>query len=955
MFHQWHFRCAWRVYQQRVLEQLSQFRQDRQLHIVAPPGAGKTVLGLEIIRQYATTTLVLVPSLAIRAQWVERLQQDFLAGQAPSKDFLSHQLNAPATLTVSTYQALHAYLKDQDTTSLSWVKLLVVDECHHLRREWWRSLNQLTKAIQPELLALTATPPFDVSGLEWKRYQDFCGEIDEQISLPELVAAGDLCPHQDYIYPLLPDTGILKKSQLFNTQKQQLYALLADLRPLAQYLLSHPWLAKPEEHYEAIFEQPEYFSALLVLLGHLGSEPPASALGVLHGELTIAPPLNDEWLRIFLQKALRDDPYLQHGRPNEILQPIRRQIREMGAWDQGKIQLEEPAGIRNELRNNQTKIQAVSDIVAHEWEQMGEALRLVVLGDFIYPELLPTTAYDRSTLTKIGISTLFEQLRRDGLDDGDRALQIQHPTAPNRLGVLTGSIVILPKAALPALQQIAAQSLPDFSIKAQVLFPNAPYYLLQADSASSKYIVAWVTALFTDGHINVLIGTKSLLGEGWDAPAINSLLIASTVGSFVLSNQMRGRAIRTHPAIPNKTANIWHPVAVNPALADGGSDLNTLRRRFQAFAGPSIQGEAIISNSLDRFSINWSEADAQSIQRFAQEMLQRSARREELATRWSRALAKGAVLVEAITPPNAHFYRQEDKLGRHYAHATNRAQIKELELFKMIWKAATVPSFALACLLGFLLPTASYCTPLCLLLLGGAGFLIGQRLQALRYQRSQLGFSTTDYALPNWTFYLIPLLLSLLLLVFNPAMPLVFLAILSLFLLSQRPGRESSQAQRRFELIINPKERLLRYGTALLQALQAASIVKSADNIQLRIEDEHEQFLAYLANADHHDVNIFADSMQELLLAVDNQRWLLRLQAPEAWQEGTYYLAVPNALAKKKETAEYLRQALEKELGLGFELIFTRDPIGRQHLLTAKLDLANFSQNRQAQRAVLWR
>lgn len=955
MFHQWHFRYPWRAYQQRVLEQLPLFRQDRQVHIVAPPGAGKTVLGLEIIRQCATNTLVLVPSLAIRTQWVERLQQDFLAGQVLSTDFLSHQLRAPRTLTITTYQALHAYLKEQEASSLSWVKLLVVDECHHLRREWWRSLQQLAKTVAPERLALTATPPFDVSGLEWQRYQAFCGEIDEQISLPELVAAGDLCFHQDYIYPLLPNQDIIEKSQLFNTQKQQLYALLADLRPLAQYLLHHPWLAKPEEHYEAIFEQPQYFSALLVVLGHLGSEPPATALGILHGELTIAPPLNDEWLSVFLQKALRADPYLQHGRPNEILQPIRRQLSAMGAWNQGKIQLQEPVGIQNELRNNQAKIQAVSDIVAHEWEQMGESLRLVVLSDFIYPELLPTTAYDRSPLTKIGISTLFEQLRRDGLDDGDRALQLALPVAPNRLGVLTGSIVLVPKAALPALQQIAAQSLPDFRLKAQALFPDAPYYVLQADSASSKYLVAWITALFTDGHINVLIGTKSLLGEGWDAPAINSLILASTVGSFVLSNQMRGRAIRTNPAIQNKTANIWHPVAINPALANGGADLAILRRRFQAFAGPSLQGEAIISNSLDRFSFHWETADAPKIQRFAQEMLERSARREDLATRWSSALTKGAMLVEAITPPNAHFYRQEDKLGRHYAQATNRAQIKELDLFKMVWKAATVPSFALACLLGFLLPPASFFAPLSLLLLGGASFFISQRLGQLRRQRSQLGFTKADYSLPNRSFYFFPLLLSLPLLFFSPAMPLVFFAILSLFLLSQLPGKKSSQAQRRFELITNPKERLVRYGTALLHALQAARIVKRGENIQLRIEQDHEHYLAYLANADHHDVNAFADSMQELLLAVDNQRWLLRLRAPEAWQEGIYYLAVPHALAKKKESAEYLRQALEKELGLGFDLIFTRDPIGRQHLLSAKLDLANFSQNRQAKRAVLWR
>jgi hypothetical protein len=34
------------------------------------------------------------------------------------------------------------------------------------------------------------------------------------------------------------------------------------------------------------------------------------------------------------------------------------------------------------------------------------------------------------------------------------------------------------------------------------------------------------------------MATKSLLGEGWDAPCINALMLAGFVGSFVLSNQM---------------------------------------------------------------------------------------------------------------------------------------------------------------------------------------------------------------------------------------------------------------------------------------------------------------------------------------------------------------------------------------------------------------------------------
>ncbi len=78
--------------------------------------------------------------------------------------------------------------------------------------------------------------------------------------------------------------------------------------------------------------------------------------------------------------------------------------------------------------------------------------------------------------------------------------------------------------------------------------------------ADKHKMVALITSLFNQGSITVLVGTTSLLGEGWDAPSVNSLILASFVGSYMLSNQMRGRAIRTQDGNPTKTANIWHLV-----------------------------------------------------------------------------------------------------------------------------------------------------------------------------------------------------------------------------------------------------------------------------------------------------------------------------------------------------------------------------------------------------------
>ena len=104
------------------------------------------------------------------------------------------------------------------------------------------------------------------------------------------------------------------------------------------------------------------------------------------------------------------------------------------------------------------------------------------------------------------------------------------------------------------------------------------------------------------------IGTKSLLGEGWAAPCINSLILATYVGSFMLSNQMRGRAIRTDREQPDKTGNIWHLACIFPkergqqSNTDAEGDYEMLERRFESFLGVSCR-EDVIESGIGRLDI----------------------------------------------------------------------------------------------------------------------------------------------------------------------------------------------------------------------------------------------------------------------------------------------------------------------------------------------------------------
>jgi hypothetical protein len=52
-----------------------------------------------------------------------------------------------------------------------------------LRSEWWKALeNFKNECGNLQVIALTATPPYDSTPAMWDRYMSMCGEIDEEIA-----------------------------------------------------------------------------------------------------------------------------------------------------------------------------------------------------------------------------------------------------------------------------------------------------------------------------------------------------------------------------------------------------------------------------------------------------------------------------------------------------------------------------------------------------------------------------------------------------------------------------------------------------------------------------------------------------------------------------------------------------------------------------------------------------
>lgn len=631
------FIFPWRSYQAELLENFNRHISDNHFHVIAPPGSGKTILGLEIVRKLGKKTLVLAPTLTIRNQWEDRLQS-FFTKHCDFKAF-SFDLKSPSDITFSTYQSLYAFYKTfEDKTNYykffkkHQIETLVLDEAHHLKNAWWTCLMGLKRNSTFYLVALTATPPYDSSRTEVSKYFTLCSEIDEEIAVPDLVRESDLCPHQDFVYFSKPQdleiNFIVEYRRNIANYKDK---LLKD-ENFISFLINHRFYKSPNWHLDELYSNIQYFSSILIFLNACGfqiNHQKLEVLGFDKEEMIQFPVLDLQWLGILFQNLLITDRKQLIADEGYIL-ALEKQLRRLYVFERNSVDFVGGQLLYNSLSNSPSKLKSIVSIINAEQESLKTDLRCVILTDYIRKEFLNITNEAIENINKIGVLPIFQYVR-------------YYCEKPEELAVLSGSIVIIHQSILKVFK--ALELVNDFSFSPLQIDTS---FLLITSKGKTKSIVSIITQLFENGHIKVLVGTKSLLGEGWDAPSINSLILASLVGSFVSSNQMRGRAIRKDTDSPNKTGNIWHLACIDPTDLDGGKEVDILKRRFEAFVGVSNSTISFISNGFERLNIP-NEITVESIKTLNNATLKRASKRALITQKWNNAIKKGTKITKEIT------------------------------------------------------------------------------------------------------------------------------------------------------------------------------------------------------------------------------------------------------------------------------------------------------------------
>lgn len=619
------FRHSWRPSQQRVLDEVQLHLLDRRLHVVAAPGAGKTTLGLECFRLLGKPAVVLSPTRTIRDQWISRLH-DFVPEGAPFPPaWVSTHIDDLATFTSITYQALHTrHMIDQaggdaaddeplDTVSdpldddevwalagrfrEAGIGTLILDEAHHLRAEWWKALTELVKQVDGlSLVSLTATPPYDAIPAEWLRYEELCGPVDEEISVPELVKAGTLCPHQDHVWTVVPIDAERQAIEAYEDAVELVITGLRDGSAFAADLAKHPWLGATIDPAD-LLDDPRAAWSLHEVATELGLDTASlrAALDlppdhVVHATIS-------HWQAV-IREYLFSDRWPYDPERDIRRDEVARRLRSHKLLHGRELRLETSRLIRSQLTQSAAKIGACAAIMHVERTERADDLRMVVLTDYIRDE----AANLSDATTTLGAVPIFRRLAGTG--------------SPTDLALLTGRVCVLPEAAVAPLRERLAPTTP-LDTRQESATPG----YVRVTGPSTGELVGAITELLDAGVVRVLVGTRALLGEGWDAPCINALVLASSVGSYMLTNQMRGRAIRIDAEQPNKVASIWHLVAFaldRPASVFGQrlrpvdfylpglADFAELSRRFDTFVGLD-EKDGRIESGIERMHLPYAK------------------------------------------------------------------------------------------------------------------------------------------------------------------------------------------------------------------------------------------------------------------------------------------------------------------------------------------------------------
>ncbi|MBL0176063.1 MAG: DEAD/DEAH box helicase family protein [Ignavibacteria bacterium] len=614
-----------RSYQQEALDLLLKKygSGERRLHVVAPPGSGKTILGVAFVQAARLRSVVLSPNAAIQAQWMDKYGKatadivdtrgDVWGGSVAH--LISDNPETKTPILSLTYQRIAA--QDRSSGELhrnvedlfrliidNDYRCLILDECHHLVAVWADVISGLLARHDMVVLGLTATPPVDRGNRELSAYLDLVGDVDFQIPMPAVIKEGNLAPFQDLVHLVHPGDRerrfIQERHERFHALLDELNVPDPDLPTLTLWvddtLDTKRWKGRRfGTHAEFLQEH----TAAGIALGRYARKHHLnipSDMPVLD-EMEEPPDLDD--IALLLGEYLADALLPIAGASSERRATrIAQSLHDVGFVRESTGFVRRQSSIDRVLALSSAKLVALKIILAREIENLADAIRALVITDFetantggpksldgvLDPEAGGAVAAMRAITSDPAVDTVDPVMITGSaiLCDDDLAGRL-----------LTECRAIIARegwdAALDAVWCGDGNAVPE-DIGAE---STRGFFRIEGTGRDwgTRIYVLMLTELFDRGVTRCLIGTRGLLGEGWDSLTVNVLVDLTAVAGYVSVNQVQGRSLRLDPAHREKVSNNWDVVALLPEFPRGFADWDRFLRKHQNLFGLSDDGE----------------------------------------------------------------------------------------------------------------------------------------------------------------------------------------------------------------------------------------------------------------------------------------------------------------------------------------------------------------------------
>lgn len=654
-----------RRYQQLMLErvqaQMESEADDGRFHLVAPPGSGKTILGLELIRRFNAPAVVFAPTSVIQAQWREQFRH-FCPRPELVDELCSLEADRATPLRLFTYQLLavpaeagsllRAAARDlwleeltefgramDSTAAGERLEQLRANSPASFERDLAKYIRRLKRDIlqqEPERIrhflhpnALRLIQELKKTGVrtvvldECHHLLDYWALVLRALvsELPEVRVIGltgtapdPATPHEalnyygllgDIDFEVLPP-AVVREGELAPSRE---FALL--VRPTAE---EEDFLANIQQHFEQAIDRLVGSISFRIWLQQLLRQRDGLSWDEFYAE---KPRLSLAALRVALSDVRFEPEGLELDEllPAEATSPpeILDWATLLEKWALGELKLS------TEDQEKALFREVCQALLPFGWSLTERGLRAVRSpGDRI---LALSQSKWEGAARVLGAESDFlgDRLRalvlcdfenmggRAGSGGGARrAFEILclDVEAPQWSPVLvTGQSLAVHTASRDWLAAHAAEWARTKQLDFQLSWEPSEEHWTRAQwtgsDSSSRTRAAWATAALEAGVTRCLVGTRGLFGEGWDCRALNVLVDLTGVATKTAAAQSRGRAVRLDPEWPRKVAHHWDIVCLAPQWVGGEADLRRFIQRHEHLwsVAPGTAPAAILASA----------------------------------------------------------------------------------------------------------------------------------------------------------------------------------------------------------------------------------------------------------------------------------------------------------------------------------------------------------------------